>query len=191
MASSAPAQVRPSSDLFFYITRTASNKSSIIIWPLPRRIAQRPASVSRFRRSAPLKPSLIWTMREKSHDESKFILRPCIFRISKRPTASGKFIWILRDIRPGRRNAGSSDCGLFVQNTHLTRSLDWSVDLKPSSSVRRASIALDISLSDDDPDPERLPHIESTSSIIRIVGAWSLAYWNISLMSLADSPMYF
>lgn len=83
-------------------------------------MAHKPASVNKFLKSAPLNPSLIITILLKSTLLSKFIFLAWIFKISYLPVESGKEIYIFLEILPGLKKAGSSDYGLFVQNTHFT-----------------------------------------------------------------------
>ena len=72
------------------------------------------ASVTTLRRSAPLRPSLIFTTLSKSISPSSWTVLEWIFKISKRPTSLGRGISIFRSKRPARNRAGSSVSGLFV-----------------------------------------------------------------------------
>ena len=72
-------------------------------------MAVKPASVIKFLRSAPLKPSVYDTTLEKSTLLSNLTPFECMRKISKRAGASGNLIYIFLLILPGLTNAGSRD----------------------------------------------------------------------------------
>src|SRR5580765_7797627 len=91
-----------------------SSSSSCSITFLPRRAASSAASLTRFARSAPVKPGVPAASVSRSISDASGLPLECTSRIFRRPLRSGRSTTICRSKRPGRRRAGSRMSGRFV-----------------------------------------------------------------------------
>ena len=79
-----------------------------------RRVASKAASLTKFARSAPVKPGVKAAMSSISIFFAKRIFFICTFKIWTRPILSGRSTRTWRSKRPARNKAGSKISGLFV-----------------------------------------------------------------------------
>ena len=111
---------------------SASVKSPISTCWWPRRAADRAASLTRLRRSAPTIPGVVAASAPSSTSGPTGTLRVWTSRIIRRPSWSGGLTATRRSNRPGRSSAESSTSGRLVAASTTTPS----VPVKPSISVR-------------------------------------------------------
>ena len=94
------------------ITRMIPSSSSTwVISRLPLRAASRAASLTRFDRSAPVKPGVWPASASTSISLASGLPRVWTSRIFARPLRSGRSTTIWRSKRPGRSSAGIEDVG--------------------------------------------------------------------------------
>ena len=114
------------------ITRSMESSSSFMpIFFLLRRAVSSAASLIMLARSAPVKPGVLRASTSMSTSSSRGLPRACTFRISFRPSRSGRSTVICRSNRPGRSRAGSRISGRLVAAIMMIPSLA----LKPSIST--------------------------------------------------------
>src|SRR2546423_1073578 len=91
-----------------------SSSSSVSIWRFPLRAASRAASLTRFERSAPVKPGVWPASASMSISRASGLPRVWTSRIRPRPLRSGRSTTIWRAKRPGRSSAGARMSGRVV-----------------------------------------------------------------------------
>ena len=166
------------------IRSRASSNSSRSTRPLSLRAARSAASLTRFSRSAPEKPTVAAATAARSTVSDNGTFFACTSRIICRAFLCGSSRVILRSKRPGRRSAGSRTSGRLVAAITTTASCDE----KPSISAR---IWFSVCSRSSWPPPRPVPRArptESISSTKMIAGASCLAFWNMSRTREAPTP---
>jgi hypothetical protein len=149
-------------------------------------MANIPASVQTFLKSAPLNYSQILDNASKSISPWVVIDLEWIFKIYCLAASLGNGIYTFLSNLPGLKRAGSNISGLLVAITTLT----LPKSSNPSNWFNNSINVLCTYLSAELPSLNLRPPIASISSIKIIHGWFYFAYPNISLITLADSPMY-
>ena len=110
-----------------------SSTSSIEITERWRRAANSADSLSRFARSAPVKPTVIWASFSNLTSSSIGLFSACTRKICSRPFTSGRSTVTWRSKRPGRSSAGSRMSGRLVAAIRMTDSLSSKPSISTSS----------------------------------------------------------
>ena len=85
-----------------------------MITSLLRRTANKAASLSKFSKSAPLNPTVLFAILESLILRANFLFLACTFSISSLPFTSGKLTVTCLSNLPGLNKAGSNTSALFV-----------------------------------------------------------------------------
>ena len=167
--------------------RTFSTEISISCIPifflsiLAERIA---ASLSRFSRSAPVKPGVCFAILSRFTEVDSGLFLAWTSRMASRAFMSGTSTITRLSKRPGRSSAGSRTSGLFVAAITMT----FVPVSKPSISLR---IWLSVCSRSSWPPPSPAPRCRPTASIssMKIMhGAFLFAFLNRSLTREAPTP---
>ena len=162
----------------------ACSKSSMRTFFWVCRAAFRAASFTRLARSAPEKPGVPRAMMLRSTSDSKGMRALWTLRTPSRPLMSGRETTTRRSKRPGRRSAGSSTSGRFVEAIRMTPSLDSKPSISTSNWFRVCSRS-------SCPPPRPAPRWRPTASISSMKmmhGAFFLPCSNRSRTRLAPTP---
>ena len=162
----------------------ASSISAIVISFLFLLTANKAASLSRFSRSAPEKPGVLFAKYSRVMFFAKVLFLACTFNISTLAFLSGKLTVTCLSNLPGLNRAGSRTSGLLVAAIMIIPSLAP----KPSISVNSWFNVCSLSSC---PPPRPVPLCLPTASISSInikQGAFIFACLNISLTLEAPIP---
>ncbi len=164
----------------------ASSTSFMPINLFARLAASSAASLSRFSKSAPVKPVVVLAIVERLTSSAKGLSLPWTLRISSLPFMSGSPTYIILSNLPGRRRALSRISCLFVAAMTMTPSFVPKPSISTSSWLRVCSLS-------SWPPPRPAPLCRPTASIssIKIIeGATFLAWSNRSRTLDAPTPTY-
>ena len=174
--------------LFFSLPMPTLIKAAWISdWRIKGRLflaARMAASLSRFSRSAPVKPAVVLAVSARSTSSPRGLFLAWTFKISSLPLTSGRPTEIFLSKRPGLKMAGSRISARLVAAMTIMPSLTPKPSISTSSWLRVCSLS---SWEPPRPVPLRLA-TASISSIKTMQGASFLASSNISLTREAPTP---